>query len=102
MVLLGKRVTFSNCNISSNESLCIIDASASNAVDVINSMLRRKMNVSCVWSSSWRLSLFDGVDVERRYVSVACDLFLVSLLHVVDPTRGVTSGWSLTVEWLAE
>ena len=78
--------------ISSNVSLCNTGTPASSADNVINSVLRRMMDVICDLSSSCRLEVA-GVDEECRNVSLASDLFLlVSLLHVADPTRGVTSG----------
>ena len=102
MVLLVMRVIFSNCNISSKVSLCTTATPAFSADDVINSLLRRIMDAICAMSSSCWL-VWDGVDVEWRNVSAAWDRVLrVSLLQLDDPTRGVTSGCNLTVEWLAE
>lgn len=88
VVLLGANVIFSICSISSSVSLCMTGIPASNAHDVINSTLRRMMDVSCDFVSSLLLSLMlDGVDSERINVSCVLDhLLRVSLLLVDDPT----------------
>ena len=39
---------------------------------------------------------------EEMFHLLVIFFLLVSLLRLADPTRGVTSGWSLTVEWLAD
>ena len=65
MVLLGMSVNFSICSISSNVTVCRIGIPASNAEDVMSSVLRRMIAVNCDFSSSFLLSLvLDGVDME--------------------------------------
>ena len=99
-MLLGMNVSFSNCIISSTESLCntLIPAASAHVVTV--SLFRLMSDVSCACSCAARSVddvTVDGVDSCCKSCSCILDRRCrVLMLQSCDPTRGVDSGRSLT------